>query len=423
MIMPQYSGVVQVGDPDELAYLENIEMTPTVDGFLYTYVTNRSAGFVHFDNLKIKYWKPQVRVQYDYYPYGLPWENPATTGEEALHDCLYQDKEFQFKDFEDGNKGLALFDFHARMYDPSTAMWSVPDPAAQFANPYLAMGNNPVIGIDPDGREFVIAAVVIGAIIGTYIGGTLANDSYDPTQWSYNSTTFGYMLGGSIVGGLSGWAGGAIAASGMPLANTASIAASSLISSTGTHIYTGGETDISMSFGVGSWNTSNGEVEGLWDWKELSAGERIGYSLGALTMASDVVDWKSSWNVKHRKAGGEVVNTEPGWGGRNYLGPSGDGDPRARLSEGLFPIDELDWSAFDHDVYYYDRGANGITGALLNKTVRAADLTLAREAFRTVGQVSNSWAIGTGVTFYGLFGLKTAMSYSYLYPYSWLNQK
>jgi S-formylglutathione hydrolase FrmB len=32
--------------------------------------------------------------------------------------------------------------------------WFTPDPANQFANPYLAMGNNPVMYVDPNG-EFV----------------------------------------------------------------------------------------------------------------------------------------------------------------------------------------------------------------------------------------------------------------------------
>lgn len=40
------------------------------------------------------------------------------------------------------------------MYDPATGRWSATDPTAQFTNPYLAMGNNPVVFVDPDG-EFV----------------------------------------------------------------------------------------------------------------------------------------------------------------------------------------------------------------------------------------------------------------------------
>lgn len=79
-------------------------------------------------------------------------ENPALNNDPAsIHDYCYQDKEFQFAEFGNG-RGLALYDFHARMYDPAMARWLVPDPAGQFFNPYLAMGNNPVIGVDPDGR-------------------------------------------------------------------------------------------------------------------------------------------------------------------------------------------------------------------------------------------------------------------------------
>ena len=97
-------------------------------------------------------WQPQVRVAYDYYPFGLTWHNPAAADTpEGRHDHAYQDKEFQWNEFGAG-AGMALYDFHARMYDPATATWSVPDPAEQFSNPYLAMGNNPVANVDPDGR-------------------------------------------------------------------------------------------------------------------------------------------------------------------------------------------------------------------------------------------------------------------------------
>ncbi|MBL0317445.1 MAG: hypothetical protein IPP69_17430 [Flavobacteriales bacterium] len=92
-----------------------------------------------------------VRASYDYYPYGLTWRNPAEPGtDNELYDCTYQDKEFQFGEFGDG-VGLMLHDFHARMYDGTIGRWMVPDPAAQFANPYLAMGNNPSSLVDPNG--------------------------------------------------------------------------------------------------------------------------------------------------------------------------------------------------------------------------------------------------------------------------------
>jgi hypothetical protein len=45
-----------------------------------------------------------------------------------------------------------MYDFHARHYDPQLGRWFTPDPAMQFSNPYLAMGNNPVMYVDPDGE-------------------------------------------------------------------------------------------------------------------------------------------------------------------------------------------------------------------------------------------------------------------------------
>ncbi|MCH7401832.1 RHS repeat domain-containing protein [Belliella kenyensis] len=53
------------------------------------------------------------------------------------------------------------YDFHARQYDAALGRWFGLDPQDQFASPYLAMGNNPVMGIDPDG-EFVFLIPQIG---------------------------------------------------------------------------------------------------------------------------------------------------------------------------------------------------------------------------------------------------------------------
>jgi Bacterial toxin 23 len=168
------SGVMQVGDADALGTLARNGIQIDEDGFLYAYLTNRSEARVSFNKFTITRWKPMVRVTYDYYPLGMPWRNPPLVGDpESIHDCTFQDKEFQFNECGDG-VGLALSAFHvtklldaaqrslrdwnpaaqrcgARMYDPAIGRWLVPDPASQFANPYLAMGNNPVSMVDPDG--------------------------------------------------------------------------------------------------------------------------------------------------------------------------------------------------------------------------------------------------------------------------------
>lgn len=42
--------------------------------------------------------------------------------------------------------------FEARLYDPRINRWLTVDPAHEFFSPYMAMGNNWVSVIDPDGR-------------------------------------------------------------------------------------------------------------------------------------------------------------------------------------------------------------------------------------------------------------------------------
>jgi len=214
---PTMSGRIAVSDANTLGQITQRSLRMRTDGLFYVYVTSLSARNTYFDKLTIKRWKPQVRVSYDYYPYGLNWKNPDLQDEEnRLHDHAYQDKEFMFGEF-DGTVGLALYDFShrdhsyrdryvaARMYDPATGRWLVPDPAAQFANPYLAMGNNPVIGVDPNG-EFVVTAVIAGAVVGAYIGGTLANNTTDPTMWDYKSSkTWAYMGTGALIGAAVGF--------------------------------------------------------------------------------------------------------------------------------------------------------------------------------------------------------------------------
>ncbi|MCF8284672.1 MAG: hypothetical protein K9I48_06815, partial [Sphingobacteriales bacterium] len=43
--------------------------------------------------------------------------------------------------------------FELRMYDANLGRWMSPDPYGEFFSPYLAMGNNPVSTVDPDGGK------------------------------------------------------------------------------------------------------------------------------------------------------------------------------------------------------------------------------------------------------------------------------
>ena len=76
----------------------------------------------------------------DYYPGGM-----AMPGRSIIGDYRY-DYQGQEKDRETG-----LNAFELRMYDPRINRWLTSDPKKEFASPYLAMGNNWVNKIDPDG--------------------------------------------------------------------------------------------------------------------------------------------------------------------------------------------------------------------------------------------------------------------------------
>jgi len=89
---------------------------------------------------------------------------------------------------------LYQYDFGARYYDPQLGRWHTPDPADQFASPYSAMGNNPVMLTDPDGR-FVPLLVFAGA----FMGGL---------NVALRGGTGGQFLKGVFAGGLSSAAGG-----------------------------------------------------------------------------------------------------------------------------------------------------------------------------------------------------------------------
>ncbi|CAM1370094.1 hypothetical protein TPENAI_60790 [Tenacibaculum litopenaei] len=57
--------------------------------------------------------------------------------------CTYQERE---KDPETGKEAFQL-----RLWDARIGRWLTTDPYGQFKSPYMAMGNNPINFIDPDG--------------------------------------------------------------------------------------------------------------------------------------------------------------------------------------------------------------------------------------------------------------------------------
>lgn len=159
---------------------------------------------------------------------------------------------------------VELIDMGGRVYDPALGRFLlcdnyVQEPTnSQDFNRYSYCLNNPLRYTDPTGESFVLAAIIGGAI-GAYVGGSIANGTYNPTKWDFSSAqTWGLMFSGGMVGAVSGYVGAAVAASNIPAANTLGIMSASYINSLGTHAYTLGETPILISAGIVSYDLTNG---------------------------------------------------------------------------------------------------------------------------------------------------------------------
>jgi RHS repeat-associated protein len=99
---------------------------------------------------------------------------------------------------------LNLNEFEARHYDGQLGRWMVPDPANQFASPYVGMGNEWVSGVDPDGRWVNILAAAITNIVANRDQIRDATEGENGNAWR----GIGMALGYGAVGALGAWTGG-----------------------------------------------------------------------------------------------------------------------------------------------------------------------------------------------------------------------
>lgn len=102
-------------------------------------------------------------------------------------------------------QGVALIHMNGRLYDPIVRRFLAPDNFIQDSNNtqnfnrYGYVLNNPPIYVDQDGEFWVVA---IGAIVGAYMGASIHQGSYNPSEWGSD------WWKGAVVGGVLGAYGG-----------------------------------------------------------------------------------------------------------------------------------------------------------------------------------------------------------------------
>lgn len=151
----------------------NLQFFPTPEGYVkytggtYSYVYSLKD---HLGNIRVSFENISgintIVSSSDYYPMGMIHDGEYVVN--SNYNYKYQGKE------KLAANGYNMYDFGSRMYDASVGRWFNTDPQNQFGSPYLAMGNNWVVSVDPNG-EF--AFILIGAIVGGMLNGVQADMS------------------------------------------------------------------------------------------------------------------------------------------------------------------------------------------------------------------------------------------------------
>jgi RHS repeat-associated protein len=222
-----------------------------------------------FDEWEIEITKPttaEIVQEVHYDPWGLVMQDesyfaPASPAEGS---SLFNGKELQTL------ADLHLYDYHWRQYDPQLGRWHNIDPSADKYHgfsPYNYCFNNPVMIIDPDGREpFSLATVAVAALYAGLFSAGASAVTYTAMNFNnWNLADFGKSVGlGFVSGAVSGGLGSAFGQAGVAiLGGTTGIGrglaglglqlASTGLKSIAGNLATGQAWDSSFDIGVGSF--------------------------------------------------------------------------------------------------------------------------------------------------------------------------
>ncbi|WP_193727860.1 RHS repeat domain-containing protein [Paraburkholderia franconis] len=135
---------------------------------------------------------------YDYLPFGGILSQTGAGASSWLFQ--YAGKEW--------DAALGLYDFGARLYDPALLRFVTPDPARQFASPYVFASNNPLNMVDPSGNLSLWAQIGIGAAMVAVIAAGIALSfvtfgAAAPAAAAADSALAGAAVGGEAAGAVA----------------------------------------------------------------------------------------------------------------------------------------------------------------------------------------------------------------------------
>ena len=142
-------------------YVTKLQFITTSEGYVkhtagdYSYVFNYTD---HLGNVRLSYGLNAnvltIFEENNYYPFGLKHKGYNSNNLQANYKYKFNGKELQ------DELGLNLYDYGARNYDPALGRWMNIDPKAEKYfqySPYVYVANNPLIYVDPDGKDLILA--------------------------------------------------------------------------------------------------------------------------------------------------------------------------------------------------------------------------------------------------------------------------
>lgn len=294
---------------------------------------------------------------------------------------------------------FGLVNMNNRMYDPTLGRMLAPDNLVQNPmftqnyNRYSYVYNNPLRYTDPTGE---CVQYVIGAILGGYSGYKLA-EANGITGWKMA----GYILGGAVIGAVSGGIASEVAGAGGILANTTALVFSSSFYSAGMVALGLGlqnKSELNVNFGVASYTMDKG-----WSYYNKSGNswsENLGFILGSFGTVSDFVNFADHFIDLETKLNAKCMKLQNQWnkenpnavvaseslgrnGGRSYPSYFGKNpyyfDVEGNINYYLGKIDNWsykEYAGYLHDMEYVSKGIGKGAKYIFSYKTYGADIRL-----------------------------------------------